>query len=126
MSKWIPEEAIKEETTIKIEEDASEDFESFQNLHKTISVVSTSTAETLPHLQRPVITVKDFRMPSAPAGLVSSSTSSPGSSCMRPPPPPGPPRPPRASGYVEVKQERVDRERHPHEEPSSSIPDLGE
>lgn len=126
MSKWIPEESIKEEGSIKIEEEMAEDFENVQDVHKTMSVVLNSTPEALPQLQRPVITVKDFRMPSAPAGLVSSSTSSPpGSNCMRPPPPPGPPRAPRTSGYVEVKQERIDRDRHPHEEPSSSIPDLG-
>lgn len=126
MSKWITNnDNIKSETEIKVETDLVEDFENFQNMHTTISIVSTSGAETLPQIQRPVISVKDFRMPSAPSGVVSSSTSSPSNACMRPPPPPGPPRPPRASGYVEVKQERVERERHPHEEPSSSIPDLG-
>lgn len=123
MSKWINEN-IKSETEIKVEAEMVEDFDNFQNMHTTISIVSTSASETLPQIQRPVITVKDFRMPSAPSGVVSSTSSPSNTSCMRPPPPPGPPRP-RASGYVEVKQERIERERHPHEEPSSSIPDLG-
>ncbi|KAL0272140.1 UNVERIFIED_CONTAM: hypothetical protein PYX00_005222 [Menopon gallinae] len=106
----------------------ADDFENFQGMHTTISIVPTSSAsDAAPQMTRPLISVKDFRIPSAsPGGVVSSSTSSPpGSACMRPPPPPGPPRPSRNVGYVEVKQERLDRERHPHEEPSSSIPDLG-
>ncbi|KAK9729587.1 hypothetical protein QE152_g15854 [Popillia japonica] len=70
---------------------------------------------------------KEFRIPSSVGALVSSSTSSPpGASAsgtitttatattMRPPPPPGPPK------TKDIKQERG------HEEPSSSIPDLGE
>lgn len=122
------EEGIKTESEIKVESDMADDFENFQGMHTTISIVPTSSAsDTAPQMTRPLISVKDFRIPSAsPGGVVSSSTSSPpGSACMRPPPPPGPPRPSRNVGYVEVKQERLDRERHPHEEPSSSIPDLG-
>lgn len=69
---------------------------------------------------------KQFRIPGSVGALVSSSTSSPpgaGASgtittstvtTMRPPPPPGPPKP------KENKPEKG------HEEPSSSIPDLGE
>lgn len=61
--------------------------------------------------------------PPPPPAVVSSSTASPpAATCMRPPPPPGPPRQrPVTSAYVEVKQER-----NGQEEPSSSIPDLGE
>jgi len=50
-----------------------------------------------------------------PMALVTSTSSN---SCMRPPPPPGPPR--QRTVFLEVKQER-----NGHEEPSSSIPDLG-
>lgn len=58
--------------------------------------------------------IKEFRVPSA--SLVSSTSSSPGATTtMRPPPPPPPPKP-----KTDNKVERV------HEEPSSSIPDLGE
>lgn len=62
----------------------------------------------------------DFRMPHAPAPapIVSSSTCSPpGSVVMRPPPPP----PPKIIHRLpDIKHERIH-----HEEPSSSIPDLG-
>lgn len=51
---------------------------------------------------------KEFRIPS---GAIVSSTSSPGASTMRPPPPP----PPKTKGHDSKL-----------EEPSSSIPDLGE
>lgn len=127
MSKWITDENIKEEADIKVEEEMLDDYDNYHSLQKSVPVVSTSGTETVPQIQRPVITVKEFRMPSAPVGLVSSSTSSPpGSNCMRPPPPPGPPRQARSTGgNVDIKQERVDRDRNPHEEPSSSIPDLG-
>ncbi|GJQ75703.1 hypothetical protein Trydic_g17775 [Trypoxylus dichotomus] len=69
---------------------------------------------------------KEFRIPGSVGALVSSSTSSPpGASAsstttttttattMRPPPPPGPPK---------TKDNKPERG---HEEPSSSIPDLG-
>lgn len=57
--------------------------------------------------------MKEFRIPSG--AIVSSTSSPPGSSgtCMRPPPPPPPPK-------SKDKGDKV------HEEPSSSIPDLGE
>ncbi|XP_075221107.1 ecdysone-induced protein 75B isoform X1 [Lycorma delicatula] len=60
--------------------------------------------------------VSDFRVPSAPA-VVSSSTCSPPGPLMRPPPPPPPPRP-------RMSDVKTERNIHSHEEPSSSIPDL--
>lgn len=58
----------------------------------------------------------DFRIPNAPPLVSSSTCSPPGGSAviMRPPPPPPPP-----PARVHIKQHQ------PHEEPSSSIPDLG-
>ncbi|CAH0772648.1 unnamed protein product [Bemisia tabaci] len=57
----------------------------------------------------------DFRIPNAPPLVSSSTCSPPGGSAviMRPPPPPPPP-----PARVHIKQHQ------PHEEPSSSIPDL--
>ena len=93
-------------------------------MQPTVSTVSTtSSTSDMPD-------TKDFRIPTsviAPPPLVSSSTCSPpgtasGSSTMRPPPPPPPPKS-RSNGSIsgsEVKTERTH-----HEEPSSSIPDLG-
>lgn len=87
-----------------------------------MSNVTTTSVELVQvlsgrHSLLPPLTNGDFRVPPAPP-LVTSSTCSPpggGSVVMRPPPPPPP-----KTHRPEVKQERIH-----HEEPSSSIPDLG-
>lgn len=89
------------------------------SLRKMASV--TTTSPELIHGRHPYLP-GDFRMPHAPAPatapIVSSSTCSPpGSVVMRPPPPP----PPKMIHRLQdIKHERIH-----HEEPSSSIPDLG-
>lgn len=80
---------------------------------------STTPVSVAPGALMPPPVVSDFRVPSAPAAVVSSSTCSPPGPLMRPPPPPPPPRP----RITEIKTERTVHT--PHEEPSSSIPDLG-
>lgn len=93
-------------------------------MQPTISTVSTTSSTTdMPD-------TKDFRIPTsviAPQPLVSSSTCSPpgttsSSSTMRPPPPPPPPKS-RSNGGASGSDVKL--ERNHHEEPSSSIPDLG-
>lgn len=102
-------------------------------------VSPTEAPNHYPVIQRPIHSNGDFRLPMAPppavsinattAQIVSSSTCSPPSSApghiiMRPPPPP-PPLPlkvSRSSSNHDMKPTHITHQ----EEPTSSIPDLGE
>lgn len=82
-----------------------------------MSAVTTTSAEQVQvrhNLLPPPI--GDFRVPPAPPLVTSSTCSPPGGNIVMRPPPPPPPKIHRP----EMKTERIH-----HEEPSSSIPDLG-